>query len=261
MKKEIDLLYKRANLDKNYVVSILNSISFQPNFCVDVGCGPGITTSLIQERFLNSIVCGIDNDSDILNVALINNKSKNTYFVLADAKNMPLESNSVDLCFCKMLLDIIDDVDALIDEMIRIIKNNGIIILYGNTRTTGLGDNMHPQNALKIIDAYYRYKRITNRRGFDVNYIVDRLSKNGLLCEIKRIIKDTNNTPRKDLLCFYGIKSNDLERKINNNILVKLGILQYQEVYDYERSMFNMLNENNCYLSFEQAVIVARRKD
>lgn len=261
MNKEMQLLYKRAMLDRYYIEETIGHLNVKLTdiSCIDVGCGPGASTQILYDCFPKSkIVVGIDNDTYAIACAKKQNQN-NIVFACADAEHLPFKEGTFDFCFSRMLLDIAQNTEMILNEMIRVIKANGYIVLYGNVRTTAKGTVL-PENADIIIDAYRRYIRLTKRKGFDVEYIVDLLEKAGLSCSVKKIVKDVNEPGRKDLLEYYSVPEAELKEFAKENILVKMHLAIRDQVFDYEQSLINLLNDEKVYLSFEQAIIVAKKE-
>ena len=259
MNYEMQLLINRAILDRKYIEKILKSIHIdEPSLCIDVGCGPGISTKFISDCFLKAKVIGIDNSKNAIGIAKMYNCSNDISFIHANAESMPFENDSIDFCFSRMLLDIVPDIDTIIDEMIRVIKPTGYIVIYGNTRTTATG-NIQPRNAEKMMNAYKRYVRLTKRIGYNVPYVMKKLNNSGLICREEKIIKDTNDPGRRALSEYYCVEKDKLDWLARNNILVKLNLVDYTDVIEYESDLAELLGNENVFLSFEQSAIIASK--
>ena len=138
MNKEMQLLYKRAMLDRYYIEETIGHLNVKLTdiSCIDVGCGPGASTQILYDCFPKSkIVVGIDNDTYAIACAKKQNQN-NIVFACADAEHLPFKEGTFDFCFSRMLLDIAQNTEMILNEMIRVIKANGYIVLYGNVRTT-----------------------------------------------------------------------------------------------------------------------------
>lgn len=256
----MQLLINRVILDHKYIEIILKNIHIgESSLCIDVGCGPGVSTRFISDYLFKTNIIGIDNSESAINVARKYNCSKYVDFICADAQSLPFENNSIDLCFSRMLLDIVPNIDTVIDEMIRVVKPTGYIIIYGNTRTTAIG-NPQPRNSEKMMNAYKRYVRLTKRLGYNVPYIIKRLNSSGLTCREEKIIKDTNNPGRRALSEYYCVPQDRLDWFARNNILVKLNLIDYADVIEYESDLSKLLGNEKAFLSFEQSAIIASAK-
>lgn len=108
MDYEMQLLINRVILDHKYIEIILKNIHIgESSLCIDVGCGPGVSTRFISDYLFKTNIIGIDNSESAINVARKYNCSKYVDFICADAQSLPFENNSIDLCFSRMLLDIV----------------------------------------------------------------------------------------------------------------------------------------------------------
>lgn len=96
---------------------------------VDLGCATGTASKLLARRFRGAQVIGVDHSPAMLRVA----KSKKSWrskcsFVEADAAALPLQDQGFDIVFCNQLLPWIDDVPAVLDEVNRVLRKNGLFL-------------------------------------------------------------------------------------------------------------------------------------
>lgn len=100
------------------------------NTVLDAGCANGLFS------FAISSVCkkvhGIDVNQPFLNVARSNAKAKdikNTCFTFGDIGNIPFEKEVFDCAYSYSTIVLVDDAQKAIKECIRVVKENGYIIL------------------------------------------------------------------------------------------------------------------------------------
>jgi ArsR family transcriptional regulator len=99
----------------------------------DIGTGTGVLALELAELGLN--VIGIDRSEAMLEAArekwraLEPASSGSVEFRVADAHDLPLESNSVDAAFAHMVLHSLEEPGRAIAEMARIVKPGGRVIL------------------------------------------------------------------------------------------------------------------------------------
>jgi ubiquinone/menaquinone biosynthesis C-methylase UbiE len=140
------------------------SMKIDPTCYLDIGCfDGGITQSIAKYFNLNHLQThGVDiadygghltaaeskvSDPPSLNTQ--SNKSAKIIFSLYDGKKLPYSDNSFDLITCLMVLHHIpkDNLDALISEIYRVMKPNGVLILrehdVNNAAEILLLDMMH----------------------------------------------------------------------------------------------------------------------
>jgi ubiquinone/menaquinone biosynthesis C-methylase UbiE len=101
---------------------------------LDAGCGPGSDTIHIA-RVTGKIglVIGIDYDEALINKA--NERAKKVKVsniarhIWANAEAIPFKSNSFDVCRSERLLQHVSDIEGTIEELIRVIKIGGRIVV------------------------------------------------------------------------------------------------------------------------------------
>ncbi|HIF92004.1 MAG: metalloregulator ArsR/SmtB family transcription factor [Myxococcales bacterium] len=106
----------------------------QPGLRVaDIGTGTGVLALELADLGLD--VVGIDRSEAMLEAArqkwraLEQGKSGSVEFRVADAHDLPLESNSVDAAFAHMVLHSLEEPSRAVAEMARIVKPGGQVIL------------------------------------------------------------------------------------------------------------------------------------
>ena len=108
----------------NEGMRVLTSYSKNAERILDLGCGEGTR--------LNSIAKGKKGEGvDISKVAI--SKARKTYsklkFINADLENLPIKNNEFDLVFSAFVLEHLSNAEKMLKEAIRVIRNNGKIIL------------------------------------------------------------------------------------------------------------------------------------
>lgn len=108
----------------------LETITLPKNATIlDIGCGLGDTTLMLNERFQGSTITGLDGDASLIETAIEEKKllCPNLDFVCGDALHLPFDDNSFDFVFCRYILHHIPDAVAAIKEMKRVCKPGGIV--------------------------------------------------------------------------------------------------------------------------------------
>lgn len=100
---------------------------------LDIGCGPGIDVRKISELVGNSgRVIGIDNDDKMLTDAKQEAMSSNIEFIKGDVCSLPFEDSYFDAVRAERLFQVLPrtiDFNEVLQEIIRVTKENGIIVL------------------------------------------------------------------------------------------------------------------------------------
>jgi len=100
---------------------------------LDIGCYDGTISQLIKEK--NNVVIGLDMSMNALNMA----KKKGIECVSSNADNLPFKDKSFDIVVASEIIEHIFDTGKFLDEINRILKSNGELIL--TTPNLALLDN------------------------------------------------------------------------------------------------------------------------
>ena len=114
-------ILERANIDKRYIREILDRMRVgHGSRILDLGCGRGGSTEIIQEYDDTYKVTGVDKRADLIVVA---NKGKhgNTNYCVGDATALDFAEATFDVVFSRMLFEVCNEVDQILDEMIRVV--------------------------------------------------------------------------------------------------------------------------------------------
>lgn len=257
-REELWRLYERTRLDRQYFFKGLDSLLLPDNArIVDIGCGSGGSTQIIRECYPKAEIYGIDSSIKAIQYASTLLKDEKIVFLNTDATHMPFPDSYFDCCVAKMFFDIAIKHEEIIEEIVRILKPQGILLVYGNTRSTAQGSDLL-KNTDKLISAYKRYVRLSGRKGFNVEHFVDILTKKyRMTVSVQKIIKDTIDPGREQLSKYYTLSEIEIVHCAENNILSILGLISPMDVIEYETSLRELLMTSNEYISFEQAILYA----
>ena len=137
--------------------------------CLDLGCGIGQYTKKFMEYGYEVI------SSDISNIALEKVKEFNENVVNVDMRNkLPFEDNKFDIVFANLSIHYFsnDDTKKLMDEIKRILKNDGLFIGSVN----GIQGLEKIKDSATELDYHYYYNNDKYIRLFDVNDVNNYLS-------------------------------------------------------------------------------------
>ena len=98
---------------------------------LDVGCGTGEITRRLAELFSRASFDGIDIDEAHLEKARVGSArfGSRVNFRVADATALPFDDATFDLAVCRHLLQAVADAEAVLDEMLRVLRPGGRIHL------------------------------------------------------------------------------------------------------------------------------------
>src|SRR5262245_42628985 len=91
---------------------------------VDLGCGPGNSTELLVERFGADVVCGLDNDAEML--AAARKRLPHTRFVQADVGSWK-PGEPVDLLFANAVFQWVPNHLAILDRLMDGLAPGGVL--------------------------------------------------------------------------------------------------------------------------------------
>lgn len=94
---------------------------------LDIACGDGYGTALLAE--LAYKVEGVDLDAKTIEYASKKYLRQNINFIIGDILNIPFEDNFFDLIVCFETFEHVDDHDRLLNEVKRVLKDDGILIM------------------------------------------------------------------------------------------------------------------------------------
>ena len=94
---------------------------------LDIGCGNGSFCVLLKNSLADLQLCGIDVSEEAIRIA----KSRGicAYQLNVDTDSFPFENEYFDGIFCGELIEHLYDPDHLLDEIYRVLKNEGICVL------------------------------------------------------------------------------------------------------------------------------------
>jgi len=110
-------------------LDLVNRILIEnPQKIIDIGCGPGISTSVLAQRFPNAYILGIDNSPNMIETA------KSEYpeldFLLCDAgKELDTLDDDFDIVFSNACIQWVPDHHQLLRNMMERLKPGGILAI------------------------------------------------------------------------------------------------------------------------------------
>lgn len=92
---------------------------------LDLGSGTGFFTDILAGRYQQLI--GLDISTKMLSFAK-ENRSQSIYWLEADAFNLPLQDNSLDLIYSNLMIQWCEPLDVVTKEILRVLKPGGLFI-------------------------------------------------------------------------------------------------------------------------------------
>ena len=110
---------------------------------LDVSSGRG-TQSIFYAKEFGVEVTGIDLSEEMVKSAIENSKLENiedlTTFKIGDSQALPFDDNSFDVVINECAVGIPDDSQKVLDEMVRVTKQDGTIIIHESTWRKKISD-------------------------------------------------------------------------------------------------------------------------
>jgi SAM-dependent methyltransferase len=111
-----------------HVLTKLVSTQLSSSICLDLGCSSGIITNALAPLF--TWTCGIDYDEVALR-HINHDGNVRSSFIRADAMNIPMASDSVDVIICAQVYEHVPNATEMVHEIFRILKVGGIVFFSG----------------------------------------------------------------------------------------------------------------------------------
>ena len=99
-----------------------------PHRLIDIGCGPGAFLSLVNETFPDISLSALDLSEEMIDVVR-ERLGGDVNAVVGDSENMPLDTGLFDMITCNMSIHHYPHPQAAVNEMARILKPGGYLIL------------------------------------------------------------------------------------------------------------------------------------
>lgn len=101
---------------------------------LEVGSGLGILTSLVAERAVRGMVCGVEYSGEQLS-ARARSSMRHLRFAQADAHALPFADESFDVVYCRYLLEHVREPLRVLSEIRRVLRRGGRALVQDNDIT------------------------------------------------------------------------------------------------------------------------------
>ena len=133
VEQNIDSEFHKRRIDSTiYLLNLALDESIPNPKILDVGCGEGHITAEIQKNFLRAEISGFDHSISAISYAV--DKFPGIDFCVTDAHNPPYCDNYFDVVVCNNLWEHIPDPLLLLNDVRRILKDKGYLILSTPSR-------------------------------------------------------------------------------------------------------------------------------
>lgn len=121
----------RALIQEKYELKILRAMSSIKNIetALEIGCGNGNGTKVIKKYFSPKNIIAIDLDEKMIEIAQRRNKDTSVTYKVMDASKLDFPNNHFDAVFDFGIIHHIPNWKDCIQELKRVLKPNGEVIL------------------------------------------------------------------------------------------------------------------------------------
>ena len=158
----------------------------KPKVVIDIGCGQGIYSTLI-DKGINYI--GIEPSTELIKRAKEKYKSPRNKFMIGDAYDIPLQDNCTDSAITIWVWSHLKDIELAANEMYRVLKPGGsYLVITANPNTYKLRRTFY--KSIKEYDGYIvgtfelgngKVLSNTNLYFHTTNYLIQSIKKSKLM--------------------------------------------------------------------------------
>ncbi len=113
----------------NRLLERLDSLNIQPQLILDLGCGTGYFTQQLRASFPQASIINLDLAFEMAKFASQQNTNQTMlHSICADAEQLPLKNQSIDLIFANCCIMHIQKLDLLCKELKRVLTPKGMLI-------------------------------------------------------------------------------------------------------------------------------------
>ena len=159
------------------------------NLFLDLGCGGG---NFIYEMSKRCKSVGVDINLNIKNLAFAQKNQANLNFMMADGFNLPFKENSFDAILLGGTLQAVKQDNELIKECYRILKEDGILVLYVIQERSAIrimyeNNGFFTRKLIKLFNLPQNYaeferdyvERVNMTKFYSIEYLTELMEKNG----------------------------------------------------------------------------------
>ena len=140
---------KVDHIEKEIITELLCKIH-SDNKLLDIGCGTGHWTEFFINRGYK--VTGVDSSEEMLKIA--KGKNLDAEFILGNSGNLQIEDESYSIIITITMLEFVGNQEISIQEMYRILKKGGWLIVGGLYADSTLGLNKENDEVFKDANLY-----------------------------------------------------------------------------------------------------------
>ena len=120
----------------------------KPRLILDLGCGPGVSALALASVCPKDTVVGLDYSQFMINRAIRHDAGRQCGWVRGDAHRLPFPDGVADAVTGHSFLYLLSDRETALQEIRRILKPQGVLVLLEPTRQSLLADGVAVARAL-----------------------------------------------------------------------------------------------------------------
>jgi len=153
---------------------------------LDIACGTGYGCKILSNKGNIPEIIGVDISREAISFACANYKTAEIEFVIGDAVNLPFSKEKFDYVVCFETLEHIKTPEKMLQELRRILKSNGLLIISTpNRKLTSPGKSIRDQpdnpyhiveystnEFIRLLSKYFEVLEVYGQRGISKFYLI-----------------------------------------------------------------------------------------
>jgi len=234
---EINMLTKKARHDCHIIESVLHQAGFDDNHSLlDIGCGPGSSTFVINEISKEASITGVDTKQEFITYA--ENMARNIdnlNFIIRDAENISFCNDKYDIVFSRNLFQYIRNPSNILNVMKKTARKNGkICIIEEDEHSLTIDPRPEFFDEMKI--SLLRLNKYTHANKFNLHQLSTEMTNQGM----KSVEVKTYKNQIYDIESFNCILEIDEKTKW---LLEYTGLLAPEKIKCYNQSILELIEQ------------------
>lgn len=149
---------------ENVIALLKRSCDLKQSKVLDVGCGDGVLTYLLRKEGVQA--SGLDYSHEAIAFAQEKTKGLDIDYQQGSAYELPYDDNTFDAVVSSDVIEHLQDVNAYLDEIKRVVKPGGIIVLSTPIRYTE-----KPLDSMHVVEWFEgEYKEVIEKKLSQTEY-------------------------------------------------------------------------------------------
>ena len=216
IQKMFNSIAKRYDFNNNLIslgmhkkikeLSLKNLTIKENSKILDLCTGTGDIALYLKKKSPSSDITAIDFSYEMLSVAKSKNKKADIKFLQADCTSLPFDDNSFDLCTISFGLRNIENQDAAIKEIYRVLKKDGIFMHLDFGKSSNFADKFFDLLTPILVKIFYK-------NSIPYNYLIESKKTFKSPCELIKTFENYNFKFERKQDFLFGIISSQIMKK------------------------------------------------